>query len=189
MSIIPKKKSKTKINKVLGVDASTNSLAFCQYGPNGPEKWGEIKFRGASVFERLAYAEQIVKLATDSLEYDMIVFEGAVYVQNKKTVILLAYAYGAIISSLAHKGAAVEDVNPIHWQRFIGNPPLTKDEKAVVVKDNPGKSKSWYDAKNRQTRKERTMKWAEDTFNIVVTSDNVSDAIGVAHYGYNSFGG
>jgi hypothetical protein len=123
----------------------------------------------------------------DYLQADLVVFESAIYVQNKKTVILLAYAFGAVISALINNGAKIEEVSPLAWQNYIGNKPLTKAEKAAIEKDNPGKSKSWYQNKNREFRKQRTMDWAEAEYGIKVDSDNVSDAIGVAHYGYQKY--
>lgn len=179
---------KVGVDTVLGIDASTNSLAFCLYGKDGPIRWGEIKFKGGTVFERLAYGQKHIAAMKPHMEADLIVFESAIYVQNKKTVILLAYAFGALISALLNKGADVEEVGPIQWQNFIGNKPLTKAEKDKIKSEFPGKSASWYSNKNRELRKKRTMDWAEREFGISVESDNVSDAIGVAHYGYKTFG-
>ena len=178
---------KVEAETVLGVDASTTSFAFCLYGKDGPIRWGEVKFKGSNVFERLAYGQRYISAMKEYLNADLVVFESAIYVQNKKTVILLAYAFGAVISALINNGAKIEEVSPLAWQNYIGNKPLTKAEKAAIEKDFPGKSKSWYSNKNREFRKARTMKWAEDEFGIKVDSDNVSDAIGVAYYGYKKY--
>lgn len=178
---------KVEAETVLGVDASTNSFAFCVYDKNGPVKWGEVKFKGSSVFERLAYGQRYITAMKDHLKADLVVFESAIYVQNKKTVILLAYAFGAVISALINNGAKIEEVSPLGWQNYIGNKPLTKAEKDTIVKEFPNKSKSWYSNKNREFRKARTMQWAKDEFGIEVDSDNVSDAIGVAHYGFHHY--
>jgi len=175
------------VHTVLGVDASTNSFAFCLYDENGPVRWGEINFKGSSVFERLAYGQRYVAAMKDQLKADLVVFEGAIFVQNKKTVILLAYAFGAIVSALINNGAKVQEVSPMQWQNFIGNKVLTKAEKDKIKADNPGKSATWYSNKNREFRKSRTMKWVKETFGIDVASDNVSDAIGVAHYAYATY--
>lgn len=176
------------VNTVLGVDASTNSFAFCLYGKDGPIKWGEVKFQGATVFERLAYGQKSISAMKEHLKADLVVFESAIYVQNKKTVILLAYAFGAVISALINNGARIEEVSPLQWQNFIGNKALTKAEKEAIKNEFPGKSTSWYSNKNREYRKSRTMAWVRDEFGISLDSDNVSDAVGVAHYGYKTFG-
>src|SRR6476661_4276499 len=122
MGIVDKVKQNERvgIERVMGVDASTNSLAYCVYDKSGPVKWDEITFEGSSVFERLAYAQNVIR-EIDTAGIDMIVFESAIYVQNKKTVILLAYAFGAIISALMNRGMRVEEMNPLEWQNAIGN--------------------------------------------------------------------
>lgn len=178
----------TNVNTVLGIDASTNSLAFCLYDEYGPVKWGEISFKGSSVFERLAYAQNVNRIIKSELQADLICFESAVYIQNKRTVILLAYSFGSIISSLMSKGTQIEDISPLVWQKEIGNNPFTKAEKEAIYKEFPNKSKSWYSNKIRDIRKERTIGWCKEMFNIDVESDNVSDAIAIAHVAYNKFG-
>ena len=39
-----------KENSVLGIDASTRSIAFCLFKDNVPIKWGEVYFDGADVY-------------------------------------------------------------------------------------------------------------------------------------------
>lgn len=179
-----KRKKPREIKTVLGVDASTNSMAFCLFKGGKPVKWGEIDFHGDNVFERLADGQRKVSAIRKTLEADMVVFESAVYVQNKKTVILLAYAFGAVISALMRMGAEIDEVSPIAWQNFIGNKALNKAEKEAIKKEFPDKSTSWYSSHNREIRKQRTMDWVKKTYGITVESDNISDAIGVAHFGY-----
>lgn len=176
-----------EVRTVLGVDASTNSFAFCLYGEDGPIRWGEIKFNGSSAFERLSNGQKRVAALREYFRSDLIVFESAVYVQNKKTVILLAYSFGAIVSALMADGTKVEELAPLTWQNAIGNKALTKEEKGKIKSDNPGKSASWYSNKNREFRKARTMKWVQETYGIEVESDNVSDAISIASVAYKKF--
>lgn len=175
------------ISSVLGIDASTTSFAFCLFEDGRPVRWGEIKFKGASAFERLAYGQRFVKDLSKKLESDLVVFESAVYVQNKKTVILLAYAFGALVAPLVKRGTRGEEISPLVWQRAIGNKALTKAEKDAIKAEFPGKSKTWYQAKNRELRKGRTMQWVEDTYGITVESDNVSDAIAIASVAYDTY--
>lgn len=187
MSLKKLVKEKPLVDTVLGVDASTQSFAFCLMDKDGPVRWGEIKFKGNNVFERLAYGQRNIAAMKQHLESDLVVFESAIYVQNKKTVILLAYAFGAVISALLNNGAQIEEVSPMEWQNYLGNKALTKLEKDDIRARTPGKSKSWYDNANRNFRKSRTMAWAERVYGIRTDSDNVSDAIGVAHYARDKF--
>ena len=43
---------KTKANRVLGIDASTNSVAFCLMENDKPLKWGKIEFRAQIYMKR-----------------------------------------------------------------------------------------------------------------------------------------
>jgi hypothetical protein len=181
-----KSATKHKVNTVLGVDASTNSFAFCLYGVDGPIRWGEIKFKGGSVFERLANGQKQVAATKALLKADLVVFESATFVQNKRTVILLAYAFGALISALMRPGVKIEEVAPMAWQNYLGNKALTKAEKQEIMDATPGRKPAWYSERFREFRKSRTIKWAFDTYGIDVESDNVADAIGVAHYGWHT---
>lgn len=168
---------KPGVKRVMGADCSTQSFAFSIFDDGELVQWGEIKFTGSTVFERLADGQDKVRAMRDLLQVDKVVIEGAIYVQNKKTVILLAYAFGAIISALVQSGAEVSEVSPMTWQAAIGNKPLTKAEKAAIIEANPGKSKTWYSAANRNFRKNRTREWVKENLGPDIDNDNVTDAI------------
>lgn len=176
-----------RIGTVLGIDASTNSFAYCWYGKDGPIEWGEIVFSGKTVWERLADGQAKVAALRGKFDFDVIVFESAVFVQNKKTVVLLAYSFGALVASIMQDGKNVEEIPPVTWQNAIGNKALNKAEKEKIKSDFPGKSVSWYSNKSREIRKQRTMTWVYNTYGIDVKSDNISDAIAIASVGYGKF--
>ena len=161
----------------MGADCSTNTLAFGIFDDGKLVKWGEITFNGNTVFERLADGQAKVSALREQLDVDLVAIEGAVYVQNKKTVILLAYSFGAIISALVQSGARVVEVAPMTWQNAIGNKTLTRAEKDAIVDANPGKSKSWYSGAYRKFRKQRTADWVEKNLGPKIDNDNVTDAI------------
>lgn len=166
----------------MGIDASTNTLAFCIIENDKAVSWGEIRFSGADVFERLNSARQVISGLGTVFDCDYVAIEASVMVRSASVGIKLAYVYGAIISELMRGGAKVVEVYPIAWQSYIGNKNLTKTEKFKITNDNPGKSASWYKAYGRNLRKQRTMDWAKDTFGVKVDSDNVGDAFGLAYY-------
>lgn len=168
---------KPGVQRVMGADCSTHSFAFSIFDDGKLVQWGEIKFKGNSVFERLADGQKKVSALKEFLDVDLVAIEAAVYVQNKKTVILLAYAFGAIISALVQSGAKVIEIPPMEWQNAIGNKVLTKAEKSAIVEANPGKSKSWYSNANRNFRKARTARWVAMTLGPEIDNDNVTDAI------------
>lgn len=178
------KLTKFTASRVIGIDASTNSLAFAIFEDGKPVKCGEVFFKGATVFERLKDAKAKTRALVESgvLKGDYIAIESAVMVRNIQTAIDLAYVYGAIIGELMAFNPQVHKVAPISWQSGIGNPNLKKAEKEKIQKDFPGKSKTWYQNKGREIRKGRTMDIARQYFLIPSDSDNVGDAVGLALY-------
>ena len=171
---------------VMGIDTSTKSLAYCIYSEEGrPVEWGEIMFDGDRVFKRLSDGRRRVEsVFGDQPRTDAVYFESAVFIQNKKVVVLMAMALGAIMSTLVDDDTEVDDVTPPTWQNFISNKAFTKAEKDALKKEYPDKSDSWRQNKMREIRKERTRQWAIDKFGIAVDSDNVSDAIAIGYYGW-----
>lgn len=176
--------AKTKASRVMGVDCSTNSLAFAIFDDGKPLVCGEIFFEGASVFERLADAKRktraLVQLGVFKADY--IGIESAIMVRNVQTAIDLAYVYGAIMGELMEGSPVVEKIAPISWQAGIGNPNLTPKEKTALRDDYPGKSKTWYQNKGREIRKQKTLDYAKTLFVVPGDSDNVGDAVGIASY-------
>jgi len=174
--------TKVKAQRVIGIDASTNSLAFAIFEGETPIKCGEIKFKGSNVFERLKDAKKKTRALVKSgeLKGDYIAIESAIMVRNVQTAIDLAYVYGAILGELGLATKHLEKVAPISWQSGIGNPNLKAAEKAAIQAEFPGKSKTWYQNKGRQIRKARTLAIAREYFDIADGSDNVGDAVGIA---------
>lgn len=174
--------AKIKAKRVLGLDASTNSLGFARFNMGQPEICGEIFFTGASVFERLLDAKRKVKVLAEAgiLTGDYIAIESAIMVKNVQTAIDLAYVYGAIMGELMIINPVVEKVAPISWQSGIGNPALKVHEKEEIKTNFPNKSKTWYQQKGREIRKARTLDIARNYFDIEDGSDNVGDAVGLA---------
>jgi Holliday junction resolvasome RuvABC endonuclease subunit len=175
---------KPKASKVLGIDASTNSIAFCLMSGKNPVKWGEINFEGSDVYERILDAKLKMKAFKNSLDTDFVVIEAAISVKSVHTGIKMAYVFGAIMGELLKDGIKVVEVHPITWQSYLGNKNFTKVEKQAVKNEFPGKSETWYKGKIREIRKQRTLDFVR-TLGIQVQSDNVADAAGIAWYAVN----
>jgi Holliday junction resolvasome RuvABC endonuclease subunit len=173
---------KTKANKVLGIDASTNSVAFCLMENNNPLKWGKIEFTGADIYEKIYDAKIKMHAMLDELKSDYIAVEGAVLVRSPDAVIKLSYVYGVVIAELMSTGAKVITISPTAWQAHIGNKNPTKDEKSAIRAANPGYADSWYKNKLRQIRKQRTVDYFNNKYNLSLDDFDVADAFGIAHY-------
>ncbi len=178
------KLTKQKAHKVLGIDASTNSIAFCLMQDDKAVKWGEIKFEGADVYERILDAKRKIKSFKDQLDTDFVVIEAAISVKSVATGIKMAYVFGAIMGELLSDNIKVVEVHPITWQSYIGNKNFTKLEKQAVKDEFPGKSENWYKGKIREIRKAKTISFVR-SMGIETESDNVADSAGIAWYAVN----
>lgn len=170
---------------VLGIDASTHSIAFCLFKDKTPIKWGEVNFDGGDVYERILDAKNKVRSIMNQIPSDFVAIEAAVMVRSASTGLKMAYIFGAIMGELISDGRRVVEVHPITWQSYIGNKNFTKAQKLELQNKYPGKSANWYKAKMREIRKQKTIDFCKE-LGVVVESDNVSDACGIAWYATNN---
>jgi Holliday junction resolvasome RuvABC endonuclease subunit len=173
---------KTKAHRVLGIDASTNSIAFCLMENDIPLKWGKIDLVGLNIYDKVYDAKKKMALMLDELKSDYIVVEGAVLVRSPDAVIKLSYVYGVVIAELMSTGAKVITISPTAWQAYIGNKNPTKDEKSAIRLLNPGYADSWYKNQLRNMRKQRTADYFNNKYGIILTDYDVADSFGIAHY-------
>ena len=177
---------KTQANRVLGIDASTSSIAFCLMENNIPVKWGKINLIGNDIYEKIYDAKLKMALMLDELKSDYIVVEGAILVRSADAVIKLSYVYGVVIAELMSTGAKVTTISPSAWQAYIGNKNPTKEEKAAVRLVNPGYADSWYKNQLRNMRKQRTVDYFNKKYNLSLTDFDVADSFGIAYYSMNN---
>ena len=173
---------KTKANRVLGIDASTSSIAFCLMENDIPLKWGKINLNGNDIYEKIYDAKVKMSVMLDELQADYIAVEGAVLVRSADAVIKLSYVYGVVIAELMSTGAKVITISPTSWQAYIGNKNPTKEEKAGIRLANPGYAESWYKNQLRNMRKQRTADYFNNKYNLSVSDFDVADSFGIAHY-------
>jgi Holliday junction resolvasome RuvABC endonuclease subunit len=173
---------KTKAHRVLGIDASTSSIAFCLIENNKPIKWGKINLVGNDIYEKIYDAKVKTSLMLDELKSDYISVEGAILVKSADAVIKLSYVYGVVIAELMSTGASVITISPSAWQAHIGNKNPTKDEKESIRVKNPGYADSWYKNQLRNMRKQRTVDYFNSMYNLNINDFDVADAFGIAYY-------
>lgn len=181
--------AKAKASRVMGIDCSTHSLAFTIFFNRRPVQWGKIEFEGADVFERLEDAANKLRAVKDEFNVDYIAFEGAILAKTKNAdvTIKLAMVYGACIAELMRKNVKVVTVKPLSWQSYIGNPNFKIAEKNALKLEYPGKSVSWYSAKVREIRKQRTMDYFNKKWpHMNLTDNDVGDSCGIAYFAYHS---
>jgi len=168
--------------KVLGIDPSTKSIAYCLLDGTQIVATGDEELAGSELYERMQNAyrvgEELLKL-----EPDFVAIESAVYVNNRKTVIKMAYFYGILMGMFANAGILFDDVPPITWESWIGNPPTRKAERTRFKKKNPSMSAYKIKKHFREERKQRTIDWVKERYDFDTDNDNIADAIAIATYG------
>ena len=171
-------------NKFCSIDASTNSIAFAIFENDELKSHGKISFVGKTNYEKVADASR--KLYDFFRAYggiEVVVIEHTVFMNSPKTAADLALVQGAILGSMSLAGVKlIKSINPIAWQSFIKNGRLTTPEKQVIRNEFPGKSDAWYKNKEREFRKQRTIKFVNDRYKKDVSDNDVADAIGIGHY-------
>ena len=175
---------KPRGTKVLGIDASTNSIAFCLMDGKKAVKWGEVSFEGSDIYQRILDAKRKMKAFKSELDTDFVVIEAAISVKSIHTGMKMAYVFGAIMGEILSDDIQVVEVHPITWQSYIGNKNYTKNEKQAIKDEFPTKSETWIKGKIRERRKEKTIVFARN-MGIETDSDNVADAAGIAWYAVN----
>lgn len=168
---------------ILAIDASTNSMAFSVFSEQELKKYGKINFQGRHVYEKAGDAIRKLVPFLKDFNIDAVVIESAIYTNSQKTAINLAIVQGVIIgSSQMYSNRVVLSCSPVSWQNWIGNKILTKEEKGDIRDENPGHSFSWYKQKERETRKNKTIRIVNLQFTTEVDDDDVADAIAIGWY-------
>jgi hypothetical protein len=178
-----------KPKNILAIDASTNSLAFAIFSDRTLVKCGKIRFDGSNAYQKLGDAARKTLPFLKNFEIDAIVIEHTVFINSPKTASDLALIQGALLGAARIAGIRTAgSINPITWQSFIGNNKLSVKEKQDMMNEFPGKSKTWYQNKSREIRKQRTIAFVNGFYDKNLTDDDVADAIGIGHYAINNWG-
>jgi hypothetical protein len=173
-----------KPERICAIDASTNSLAYATFHGGDLKEYGKISFEGKDIYEKVIDAGRKSKALFEYIvNVDAIVIEHTVFMNSPKTAADLALVQGALLGAAGQSGIrTIGKVSPITWQNFIGNKKISKEEKAIIVARNPGKSESWYKTYERNLRKQRTIDFIEFLYNRKVEDNDVADACGIGHW-------
>ena len=184
MKILNALKPKT----ICSIDASTNNLAFAIFEDGKLKQHGKIIFSGTDIFEKVGDAAKKTGAVFSQFQIDAIIIEHTVYINSPKTMNDLAMVQGALLGSAMISGIRkIGSINPITWQTYIKNGKLTTVERKEIMDNNPGKSKAWYKAREREIRKERTIRFVNTYFDINVSDNDIADAIGIGYYAINNW--
>lgn len=164
---------------VIGVDASTQSFAYCLGKDGIPVEWGIVKYSGKDRFVRALDSFYKVEALMQRIgPVDVIVQEQAVGSVNQRTGLVLAQAYGVTMPSLLNHTQEYVMVTPNEWQANLG---VKAKSLPAIKKEFPGQSKSFYSEQSRRERKQRNLDFVKDRFGIELPyeANDTGDAIGI----------
>jgi Holliday junction resolvasome RuvABC endonuclease subunit len=176
-------KEKARPSRVLGIDTSTNALAFCVYEGGAPIYWGKVNLTGPNIYARVSEANKKASALLSVWDIDFVVVEKAIMGASPDGSLKIAMIVGAALAAVIKDHVEVITVAPVSWQSYLGNKLLTKAEKQEIADLYPGRTVNYIKAKQREFRKQRTINWVNDKWGIPITDNDVSDAIGIAHWG------
>ena len=176
-----------KYSRILGLDTSSKSIAFALLVDGELIRYGQIYFKGGNAEDRLSFAGQMLVQLAKEFDVELVVFEENINVRSIKQGLMLGWFVG-VCAGIMGAGKPIRKVAPLQWQAHINNPLLKKVEKDGLKKAYPKKSATWYREKGREIRKDKTRLWVQDKFGIYIESDDVTDAIGIAWFGYSKWG-
>lgn len=165
------------------IDASTQSMAFSVVKNGEIVEYGKIRYSGSTLDEKVKDIAHKTYAFIKAHPVNIIVIEDTVYINSPQTVTLLSKCQGALLAAAYLAGVDhTYRVSPIAWQSYIGTRLLTPTEKAALKKQYPGKSASWYKAKERDIRKHKTIDTVNKRFDFALDDDDVADACGLAMF-------
>lgn len=165
----------------VSIDASTQSMAYALVKEGGVTEYGKIMYSGKNLDEKLKDIASKTYAFFKAYPIDTLVIEDTVYINSPQTVTLLSKCHGALLAAAYLAGVKhTYRVSPIAWQSHIGTRLLTTAEKAKIKRQFPNKSAAWYKSKERQIRKEKTMRTVNKRFGFDIDDDDVADACGLA---------
>lgn len=167
--------------RIIGIDHSSNVFAYSIFVGTKLEHWEEIPLVGSTIFDRLGDLHNKLISRFEGEAIEAVIIEKTAFVNNKEVAIKLGMVAGVIIGFFSARGIKCQEILSITWQGATCKPTLTKAERLVLKRDNPGHPASWYTNEARKIRKQRIMDWVTENYGVVAPSD-ASDAISIGHF-------
>lgn len=162
--------------RVLGIDPSSNSIAWTLVIEGRPVRWGKMLFhRKSSLGDKMKMLEPMLELIIAETNPTYIVIEQMISVQNPQTTRILSYIAGAIWYEFSKRGFQVEDVPPMTWKNYHG---YTKVTQKLI------KCMGWSKKEADHFRKSQLQdKIADEWYWFRYQDSDVSDSCGIALWG------
>lgn len=182
--------NKKSAKRVIGIDPSTNSLAFAVVDRNKKGKVflnykGKINFKGdpqSVKFRKISSWIERQYKDDDTFNIECVI-EQTIFIQNPQTSRLMAYITGYTWGRMIQAGIPVSDIGPMTWKSWLGYKKVTKAQKEQWKEE--GLSEKDVKKKANFERKHRTRLILEDK-GIREEDDDIMDAVGIALWGVHN---
>ena len=175
--------TKVRAKRVLGIDASTASVAFCLIEDGKIVKIGKLPIVGATIYDKIRDAGIKAKAIKQVTNPQYVAIEQAIMVRSADAGLKIAMVVGALLANILDKKTEVVTLTPIQWQSYIKNNNFTKAMKEEIKNQYPGKGDAFIKARIRDIRKQKTMDFFKQ-FGVIVDDNDIGDAMGIAYYAY-----
>lgn len=187
---ISKLVSSIKSNRLIAIDPSSNSLAWCVVDLDINKfdivATGKIQFKDKKeVSSKLAVIRSGLLDVWEDYSFRQAAIEQSVYIQNFQSSRIISYIIGYSWGVLDEYCDSVTDINPLIWKNRIGYKNVSKEDKKRIESEHGSKG---LQKRLTQERKDRVKRIIDDFCGQSTEDDDVNDAIGIALWYYIDHG-
>ncbi len=162
--------------RVLGIDHSSNSIAFTLVVDGKPEIWGKMLYhRKSDMCSKFRMIPTLLENILNVTKPTHICVEQSIVLQNPNTARVLATMNGGLICLIANSGFDVQEVPPSEWQNYHGNARI--DSRQEKFKNMTAKEKTIWKKSQIADKVTATWPW------IKPNDFDITDSMGIALFG------
>jgi Holliday junction resolvasome RuvABC endonuclease subunit len=168
--------------RFISIDPASHSLAWvvCDSGPSGLSvvDYGKIDFKNEKeISNKFAIIKKNLKTICENYNPKAAVVEQSVYIQNFQSSRIISYIIGFTWGTLDDHCNSVIDVNPLVWKSGIGYKNVSKNDKALIIKQHGNKN---IQKRLSKERKDRVKNIIEKSINFSTEDEDINDSVGIA---------
>lgn len=179
-----------KSNRLLAIDPSSHSLAWCVVDLDKNKfdvvATGKIDFReDKEVNNKFRKIRSGIQDIWEDYNFQRAVIEQSVYIQNFQSSRIISYIIGYSWGTLDEYCHSVCDINPLVWKNKIGYKNISKDDKKAMEEQFGSKG---LQKRLTQERKDRVKRIIDGRVGFSTEDEDINDAIGIALWYYLDHG-
>lgn len=182
--------SAIKANRLLSIDPSSHSLAWCVVDLDKNKfdvvATGKIDFKDdKEIHSKFRKIRSGIQDIWEDYNFERAVIEQSVYIQNFQSSRIISYIIGYSWGTLDEYCRSVCDINPLIWKNKIGYKNISKDDKKAMEEQFGAKG---LQKRLTQERKDRVKRIIDDRVQFSTEDEDINDAIGIALWYYLDHG-